>query len=576
MFRLSSLVTRLAILLLIAAALWIGRDPLIQIAVTRAIESTIGAKVEIGQVRSTLSDNKIFIKDIAIADPRQPMRNLFQADTAVVEFDRDSFLRRRIKIVDGLSSQLVFGSPRLSSGAIHDKPDLSSDSTNVSVSLAHSDPYQNWLDRFQFAPTSIKQSETELAKTANQIFARLSDTIAEHDSKVVNLKTTVREIHDIVNFDDNPLRNRKRLKNAQAQLSNLKHEIDSIGAALTKLDQEIATHKTELKNARSIDLQTVGRLNQRKQLDGETLSRVLLNQDLLEQTELIINWYLAFRDAVPNPPSDFRLGPTYGENIAIPGLSNQAAFFVEQIELDGEGRFAGHKFSFSGEARNITLDPANAELPTTFHLRAQGNTHFAVDCTIDRTQGKKQDNITVQSPGVMLPSRILGHENTMLVKVSPCRSKINISFDCVENQLFGKIDFDYDSLVMQIERLDENAGGHRTAERVNLELGSISNYQVQATISGDIQNPKIAFKSDLGDRFAAKLNPILGSGSQQSISLLDEDLRLHIARLEKDYGERVRLLALQLENEVTQQQRAVVAKLEEKIKNSGEKLFNLR
>ena len=62
MFRLSSLVTRLAILLLMAAALWIGRDPLIQVAITKVMESAIGAKVDIGQIRTTLSDNKIFVK----------------------------------------------------------------------------------------------------------------------------------------------------------------------------------------------------------------------------------------------------------------------------------------------------------------------------------------------------------------------------------------------------------------------------------------------------------------------------------------------------------------------------------
>ena len=60
MFRLSSLITRFAILMLIAAALWIGRDPLIQIAVTDVVESTVGAKVEIGQVRSSFSDDKLF------------------------------------------------------------------------------------------------------------------------------------------------------------------------------------------------------------------------------------------------------------------------------------------------------------------------------------------------------------------------------------------------------------------------------------------------------------------------------------------------------------------------------------
>ena len=80
MMRWTYLLTRLFILALIVVALWISKDSLVRLALIRAGESAIGAKIEIGQVRSSLWDGKIYLSELAIADPRNPMHNLVQAD----------------------------------------------------------------------------------------------------------------------------------------------------------------------------------------------------------------------------------------------------------------------------------------------------------------------------------------------------------------------------------------------------------------------------------------------------------------------------------------------------------------
>ena len=574
MFRWSSLFTRFAILFLIAAAIWIGRDPLLQIAITNTLESTVGAKVEIGQVRTSFSENKLFIKNFTVADPRNSMRNLFQADSAIIELDRDSLLKRRIKIVDGLSSQMVFGSPRLSSGTINHISPPSTKSPEVTVA-SDNQLNQNWLEEFEYIPTTPQTGELELTKTAKKIFSQLNTTIEKQDSKLGNLKSVVREIHDLVNFDDNPLRNAQRLKNAQTKVSSLKFEIDTIGAALAQLDRQIAAHKNELVNAKNNDVELLEQWSIRKQIDGHTLTKLLLNQDLADQAEEIVNWYLAFRESLPEPNRDFHLGPRYGRNVPIPGLSNVPTFLIERMQLDGEGRLAGNKFSFSGEVKNVSLDPFAHQHPVMFDLRAQGNTHFAVKAILDRTSGNMRDQLSVKCPNLVLPSRQLDAK-MMLVHVSPCRSKIDVQLNCSDDQLDGRIEFDYDNLVMQIESLADQAGGQPIADRVNLDLASISGYQVSATVKGNLLNPSIHFESDLGEKFATKLNTAIASVAKSPKSDLDAQLQNHLTLLESKYGERIRLLAFKLENELLGQQRAAVAELQKKLKYSSSSDLNLR
>ncbi len=64
MSRWTYLIPRIVILSLILAAIWLGRDPLIQRLLIREAQNITGAQVEIAQVQSSLSNGKLFFKDL--------------------------------------------------------------------------------------------------------------------------------------------------------------------------------------------------------------------------------------------------------------------------------------------------------------------------------------------------------------------------------------------------------------------------------------------------------------------------------------------------------------------------------
>ena len=134
MSRWTYLIPRIIILILILTAIWLGRDSLIQKLLIREAQNITGAQVEIAQIHSSISNNKLFFKDLKIADPRNPMKNLVQADMAYVQVDPEHLLRRRLVIKQGRTSELIFGAPRTASGALPEVPSNSNiASTNSST-----------------------------------------------------------------------------------------------------------------------------------------------------------------------------------------------------------------------------------------------------------------------------------------------------------------------------------------------------------------------------------------------------------------------------------------------------------
>ena len=567
MIRWNLIFTRTAILLLIGIAIWVGRDGIVRQALINSTESKIGAKVEIGQVYTSLTDDKIFVKQLTIADPREPMRNLFQADSAVLKFDRSQLLRRKFIVESGSVSQLVFGTPRTNPGAevtIATNETGEADELDFEVQVAKKDPYEAWLDHFQIPNKEIDASKLELTKTANTVFDKLKRDLRLQLANLNNLKLTIEKVRDALKtVSDNSLRP-KDFQHAQARLESTNREIETVAKRLYELDAQMASDKSALVKAKQHDEATLSRKTNSKFVDAEVLNNLLLSEQQIAQAKEVLNWYLAFRNAVPNPENDFSPPREHGKNIDLPSGHAIPDFWIKSMNLDGEGRIAGKKYNFSGTVNNFSTEPAWLDEPTSFSLRAQGYAHIVVDSTIDRTQnGHVRDEIHLICSDIPAPPKKLGDRETIEVAVSPSRSKIEIKLACVDDQLDGTLNFEYENLVTQVEHLDQMAGGIEFANRVNLELGSITNYFVKARISGSLHEPVIDFQSDLGESLVKKFNGLIKS-EQTSTVRLDEILKKHLARLENEFAREIRLANEILENEILNERTKIVAELQKR------------
>lgn len=78
MIRWSYVLPRLTIALAIVLAFWLGTDSLLRWSLIRAGQRAVGAKVELGDVTTSLRQGRIHIQSLQIANPNSPLKNLME------------------------------------------------------------------------------------------------------------------------------------------------------------------------------------------------------------------------------------------------------------------------------------------------------------------------------------------------------------------------------------------------------------------------------------------------------------------------------------------------------------------
>ena len=273
---------------------------------------------------------------------------------------------------------------------------------------------------------------------------------------------------------------------------------------------------------------------------------------------------------VPDPKRDFSSSPASGEDVAFLGSNESPNFLIKQIQVDGEGRLGGQRYNFAGIARNISSQPSLLGSPVVFELRAQGSAHAFVNCVIDRSTPQSTDYLKITCPDLKLPARILGDKESLRVNVSPCRTSVDLELRCNDDQMNGKIITDHSNLVMQIDFLDDLAGGSEVADRINLELASISDYRVVTQINGPTHSPAMTFNSDLGDRLAVKFNEIINARTSVVDNSFEQRLNSRIAMLDQEIAAQIQSLSEQLESEIVGQKTILASKISKRLKTGSD------
>ena len=116
------LLPRLALVAAGVTIAQLGLPRLVRWSVIESGEHTVGAKVEVGDTRVSLLGGDVLLRDIRVANPRAPMRNLVTADRCELDLDAGALLHKQAVVNHGALTGLRFGTPRDASGAVPSEP----------------------------------------------------------------------------------------------------------------------------------------------------------------------------------------------------------------------------------------------------------------------------------------------------------------------------------------------------------------------------------------------------------------------------------------------------------------------
>ncbi len=181
---------------------------------------------------------------------------------------------------------------------------------------------------------------------------------------------------------------------------------------------------------------------------------------------------------------------------------------------------------FYGTVENLTPEPHLHDLPTTINLRAQGAQHFIANCTLDRRTPISQDLLKLQCPQFILSEKLLGDDNSLLVTLGGgSQIQADIELTATGNQLTGKLIFRHANVALHVDKLNELVGGKDVALQLNQGVTSVESFETAVYLSGTIDDYRIEFTSDLGEKFAKTANETLQKNANRNIQRIENRLK---------------------------------------------------
>ena len=554
MIRWHYLVPRLVILALLMVLVWISADPLLKYAIVKSTESVTGAKVDVGQVKTSLFEGKIYISDLAITDPRDPMRNLLQADVAYLKMDPRRLLHKELIVEHGHSKQVMFGSPRTISGELKGRQyntPMQPELQNVFVRNAAPINSKLWLDQYQTPSLLSAERDLEITKVAASVKQKWRPIFEAQLHKITLARA---QLETLPRIDDgqivNPLRDLEMNQQQRNKIQQLREDIAEARTELGQLKTAAEADRQLIAQAGERDGQMVGSMIQATMTDPNSLTQILLQNQQQEYASEVISWVQWFRNSLPNPEADFLDGEGRGTNIAFTGQTARPRFLVKTLDLSGQGSLAGQHHTFAGVLTNMTNEPMLHNEPTKFNLRAQGNHHLIVDCTLDRREPVWKDRMIVKCPELDAPSQMLGNSESLEIELADSRIQVDLDINMLGDQLGGTLHFSHSKCAMLVNQLHQIAGGDEVKLRLNQELLRINQFRTTATLGGTLDAPIVQFESDLGPKLAKAMDQIHRVQSEQQTAELrrrlktrfDTELQQVDAMLSENFSQLAKLL----------------------------------
>jgi len=520
----------LLLFLLILVVLWIAfSDALARRQAELNLSAVLGTQVDIGALRIREADAAVDIARLAIADPRNPNRNLIEAGAITFDLDPLPLAEKKIVIEQLRLSGLRFltrrstparpADPNSPAGRLlreteqwaRDKfqlPTLAMGRIDTVKSLVLN-PEQ--LGSVQAARTlagkvdstgaALEQSlgKLQVAEVVDSSTA-LANRVAKSDPR----KLGVAGVRDAMTSVQGAL---DRLKQTRSQLQSLE---TTARASVGAVQQGLA----DLDAARQRDYAFARGLLALPSFDAPDIGAALFGTPSLEYFEQALFYARVAQKYVPPGLQPWnRPGPKRtrmdGTTVEFPKEREYPRFLLKQGEIDlavGEAAQQTVAASVSG----ITSQPSLYGRPASLTARGRlgGKTPISIEvAALSRHFGQSpKDSLKALVSGVHLPSLALPG---LQFAVDPGRSTLGFAFSLAGDRLAGAWEIAADQAVWTADtaRLLQASLVEKTVWGV---VSGLAQLRVRAELGGTIDSPTLKVGTNLDQAIAARLQGLVG------------------------------------------------------------------
>ena len=490
---------RLAIVLLVAACFRWGLDPLLKWAIISGGESAVGAQVELAAVETWLSGGTLTARDLVIANPNAPLKNLLEAEEAKLHIDMHALARRHFVVQDGLLSNLQFSTLRTTSGLLEEQPEETTDEP------ALLDPWVDsanqfiaeWLSQFEDRLSKDFTGELKTLQVAQELEQRWPEQYDALQDQVKSLRDQGKQLEQkFRKLRKNPLRHIAELQTIQTQITTAQKELISLQQQISQLPQQAAADRQALLAARQEDQQFLREQLPISELDEARLTQTLLGEPASRGLASALDWLAWARKKVPSGKGELQAQRRRGTNVLFSPA--QPRYLVKQLQLEGTAQWGGQTLVLTGVLQNASSQPQLLSEPTRLQLSGTGVAEVEIVATLDRRGEQDQDQIEIACHDVALPGQTFGKVDKLALTIAPSIATLDVELKLQGDALSGQLALRQQSVKINPQQSPPRNG--RLAAALEQALSSIEQWEATVQIAGTVQKPKLEIESDLGEQ----------------------------------------------------------------------------
>jgi uncharacterized protein (TIGR03545 family) len=566
-FRWRAIVPLLVFLTLLVLVWLLLLDRLAERGIEAAATHLVGARVDLAEADVRLRQGAVILRGLEVTNPDEPMTNLFEAEEIVADLRVLPLLEQKLALDTVAVRGLEFGTERETSGAVVER---SPESARVARQVSA------WADALRFPSFSLEGlgqavDVGALSPESLQAVARAEALVEQVDAVRSGWDRTLRSL------DPQPTIDSARALVTQLRqadlgrlgpvgvarlVSSTRTTINSVGELqqrVESLDDMARSDVAELQGAlrglsaaREADYAYARSLLQLPSLEAPDISPALFGEAAVGWIKPVLYWLGMAEQFLPPGLQPRRFAPSgrtrrAGTTVTFPKEGERPGFLLEHgeasLELGGEGIEAGR---YLAVVSGLTSAPSLYGKPLRFLIErtgaAVGPGDIGVDVLLDHVTTPVRDSVQARLGGIELSALELPSLGARLL---PGQGTMSLSLERVGDALAGR--WVWRSARVTWERMGSGSGeGEREAAQVGSgawaedflwrTVSAIRDVEVAVELSGTVDGPSLAVRSNVGDAVAQSLRRELG----REIARAEERVRAQVDALVGDGVARAR------------------------------------
>jgi uncharacterized protein (TIGR03545 family) len=582
LFRWRAIVPLGVVIALMGFVWWLLLDRIVELGIEQTGAYLVGARVDLEGADVRLRDGTVALRGLQVTNPSAPMQNLFEAEEIVAAVRWRPLLEQKVAVDTVAVRGMRFGTARQESGELENP---SPQSGMVAREVAA------WAEAVRVPPFSLEglgrvvdvaaldPDSLRTVGEARALAARADAVRATWDQALVELepqphidsaRALVQRLEDTELRGLNVIRATRLAGEVQQTISALA----TLGERVESLSQTAQANLADVQDglgalvaARQADYAYARGLLELPALDAPDLSPAIFGDAAIAWVQPVLYWMRLAEEYLPPgiDPRRYR-GPDRprraGTTVEFPDAASDPRFLLEYgelgLELAGEGMAAG---AYLARVTGLTSDPALYGKPLELVARRSdavvGPSDVTVRALLNHVAAPVVDSLDVGLAGIDLPSLDLDALGARLV-MGPGTTDLRLAR--TGDALSAR--WSWHAPRATWERLAGPEGGDRGAGAAQIgsrawaeellwrTVSGLRDVRIEVGLSGAVQEPALAVRSNVGQAVAGSLRRELGreveraerQARAQVDALVNDELaraRRSVAGLEAQYRDEI-------------------------------------